>query len=200
MILMHNWVKNKNYSLIIFYFNHKLRKDSDDELKFVKNLSKDFNIKFKSFNWLGTKPSSAIMKLARDVRYKTIFDYCKKNHIIHLMTAHHLDDLIETFFMRLQRKFSTIGLRSISKKFCNNDLVLYRPLLKFKKKRLVLTCKYHDLKWVEDKSNKDIQYERVRVRNYLKENPQQNLKLEKDLKSKIYQNNELEKKNRNFFF
>ena len=104
MILMHNWVKNKNYSLIIFYFNHKLRKDSDDELKFVKNLSKDFNIKFKSFNWLGTKPSSAIMKLARDVRYKTIFDYCKKNHIIHLMTAHHLDDLIETFFHETSKK------------------------------------------------------------------------------------------------
>ena len=120
------------------------------------------------FNWSGTNLIVLFMKTARDVRYKTIFDYCKKNHIIHLMTAHHLDDLIETYFMRLQRKFSTIGLRSISKKFNNNDLVLYRPLLKFKKKRLIATCKYHDLKWVEDKSNKDIQYERVRARNYLK--------------------------------
>ena len=81
------------------------------------------------------------MKTARDIRYQTFFEYCKKNNIIHLMTAHHLDDLIETYFMRLQRNFSTIGLSSIPKKFNNKNLVIYRPLLRFKK-RLIATCKY----------------------------------------------------------
>ena len=97
---MNNWIKEKNYSLVMLHFNHKLRKSSDKELKLVERLAKNLCKKFKSFNWLGEKPNSAVMKTARDIRYQTFFEYCKKNNIIHLMTAHHLDDLIETYFMR----------------------------------------------------------------------------------------------------
>ena len=191
-ILMNNWVKEKNYSLEILHFNHKLRKNSDKELEFVEKLARDLLIKFKSFNWLGDKPNTAIMKTARDIRYKTIFEYCKKNNIIHLMTAHHLDDLIETYLMRHQRNFSTIGLSSIPKKFNNKNLVIYRPLLGFKKKRLVATCKYLNFDWVIDKSNEDTRFERVRTRNYIKKNNELGKRLEKEIKVRIDKNNKLE--------
>ena len=174
------------------HFNHKLRKNSDKELEFVEKLARDLLIKFKSFNWLGDKPNTAIMKTARDIRYKTIFEYCKKNNIIHLMTAHHLDDLIETYLMRHQRNFSTIGLSSIPKKFNNKNLVIYRPLLGFKKKRLVATCKYLNFDWVIDKSNEDTRFERVRTRNYIKKNNELGKRLEKEIKVRIDKNNKLE--------
>ena len=54
------------------------------------------------------------MQEARTIRYKTIKSYCKKK-IIHLMTAHHYDDFVETFYMRARRGNSTIGLNSIPK-------------------------------------------------------------------------------------
>ena len=198
-ILMNNWVKEKNYSLVILHFNHKLRKSSDKEVKLVERLANNLCIKFKSFNWLGEKPNSAVMKTARDIRYKTFFKYCKKNNIIHLMTAHHLDDLIETYFMRLQRNFSTIGLSSIPKKFNNKNLVIYRPLLRFKKKRLIATCKYSNIEWITDKSNEDTRFERVRVRNYLHTNDQISKRLEKDIKEQINKNIKLENEIGKFF-
>ena len=198
-ILMNNWIKEKNYSLVMLHFNHKLRKSSDKELKFVERLANNLCIKFKSFYWLDEKPNSAVMKTARDIRYQTFFEYCKKNNIIHLMTAHHLDDLIETYFMRLQRNFSTIGLSSIPKKFNNKNLVIYRPLLRFKKRRLIATCKYSNIEWVTDKSNEDTRFERVRARNYLHTNSQINKRLEKDIKEQIIKNNKIENQIGNFF-
>ena len=198
-ILMNNWIKEKNYSLVMLHFNHKLRKSSDKELKFVERLANNLCIKFKSFYWLDEKPNSAVMKTARDIRYQTFFEYCKKNNIIHLMTAHHLDDLIETYFMRLQRNFSTIGLSSIPKKFNNKNLVVYRPLLRFKKKRLIATCEHSNIEWVTDKSNKDTRFERVRVRNYLSRNNQISERLEKDIKEQINKNNKLENQIGKFF-
>ena len=79
-ILTYNWIKEKNHSLVILHFNHKLRKNADKEEKFVEKFAKNLCIKFKSFNWLGDKPNSALMKTARDIRYQTIFEYCKKNN------------------------------------------------------------------------------------------------------------------------
>ena len=198
-ILMNNWIKEKNYSLVMLHFNHKLRKTSDKEAQLVERLANNLCIKFKSFNWLGKKPNSGVMKTARDIRYQTFFEYCKKNNIIHLMTAHHLDDLIETYFMRLQRDFSTIGLSSIPKKFNNKNLVIYRPLLRFQKKRLIATCKYSNIEWIKDKSNEDTRFERVRARNYLHRNNLISKRLEKDLKEQINQNNKLENQIGKFF-
>ena len=101
--------------------------------------------------------------------------------------------------MRLQRKFSTIGLSSIPKKFNNKNLVIYRPLLKFEKKRLISTCEYFNFDWVRDKSNKDARFERVRARNFLKENNTYSKRLEKDIKIQIDVNNKLESQIGNFF-
>ena len=198
-ILMNNWIMDKDYSLEILYYNHKLRKDSFREQKFVEKFAENLRINFKSFDWSGDKPRSAVMKTAREMRYQTIFEHCKKNNIIHLMTAHHLNDLIETYFMRLQRKFSTIGLSSIPKKFNNKNLVIYRPLLKFEKKRLISTCEYFNFDWVRDKSNKDARFERVRARNFLQENNTYSKRLEKDIKIQIDVNNKLESQIGNFF-
>ena len=94
--------------------------------------------------------------------------------------------------MRLQRNFSTIGLSSIPRKFNNKDLVIYRPLLGFKKKRLIATCEYSNIDWIADKSNEDTRFERVRTRNYLNRNNQINQRLEKDIKVQINKNNKLE--------
>ena len=198
-ILTYNWIKEKNHSLVILHFNHKLRKNADKEEKFVEKFAKNLCIKFKSFSWLGDKPNSALMKTARDIRYQTIFEYCKKNNIMHLMTAHHLDDQIETYLMRLKRNFSTIGLSSIPTKFNDKNLVIYRPLLKFRKKRLLATCEYLNINWITDKSNEDERYERVRARNYLNRNNQISKRLEKDIKVQIDKNNKLENQIGDFF-
>ena len=51
-----------------------------------------------------------------------IVNESKKLKILHLMTAHHFDDNIETFLMRKKRKFSTFGLSAIPKKLVLDDV------------------------------------------------------------------------------
>ena len=51
----------------------------------------------------------------------------KNLKILHLMTAHHFDDNIETFFNEKKRKFSTFGLSAIPKKLVLDDVEILRP-------------------------------------------------------------------------
>ena len=108
------------------------------------------------------------------------------------MTAHHYDDFVETFYMIARRGNSTIGLNSIPKKFVDKNLVIYRPLLDFKKMRLIKTCNFFKTKWIDDPSNNDHRYERVRVRRELRK-LSGTKKIRNQISTKIKYNENLEK-------
>jgi len=102
--------------------------------------------------------------------------------------------------MRKKRNSSTLGLSSIPKILIKENLQIIRPLLSFSKKRLIKTCNFFNVKWIEDSSNLDMQYERPRVRKELgNKTPGQLTKIKKEF-NKIKKSNEImEKKIRNFF-
>ena len=50
--------------------------------------------------WNEKKPKTSIMQRAREIRYKKIINFCKQNNIMTVMTAHHLDDSLETYYMK----------------------------------------------------------------------------------------------------
>ncbi len=169
LILMNSWIKKKKGVLTLIHFNHKLRKDSFLEARFTRKISKKFNLNFKIFNWDDKKPRNAIMAKARDIRYKTIIDFCKKYKIISLMTAHHFDDSLETYLMRKKRKFSTLGLTSIPARNNRDSVQILRPLINIRKERLIKTCHKYKYEWIEDSSNKNERFERIRIRNLIKD-------------------------------
>ena len=116
------------------------------------------------------------------------------------MTAHHSNDNLETYYMRKKRGSSTLGLSSIPKILIKENLQIIRPLLSFSKERLINTCNFFNVKWIEDSSNLDIQYERPRVRKELsKKTSIQLTKLEKEFKKRKNHNEKVEKKIRDFF-
>lgn len=199
MILMNNWAQRNGCSIKAIHFDHGLRISSSIEAKQIKDLASKMNISFKSLKWKGIKPKTDIMNKARDARYQSIIKYCQERKIIHLMTAHHLNDFIETYYMRVKRKFTTSGLNSIPSKFVNKNLIIYRPLLNFRKTRLVKTCEYHKIKWIKDYSNFDPRYERVRVRNFLKNNEYLDQNLKMNIKFDLRINKNLESNSNNFF-
>ena len=73
------------------------------------------------------------MKKSRDERYKQIIDYCVNKQIITIMTAHHLDDCLETFLMRKLRGYATLGLNSIPMQNIQEKLQIFRPFIDIKK-------------------------------------------------------------------
>ena len=156
--------KNKVHVLIV---NHKLRKESKKEANKVKRLLSKKFIQSKILNWRGKIPKSNIQRNARNMRYSLISNYCLSKKVKYLLTAHHLDDQIENFFIRLSRGSGLTGLSSMPESVIyNNDLKIIRPLLSFKKDELKYVTVNYFKTYIVDPSNKDEKFLRVRIRKY----------------------------------
>ena len=185
MCLLNQWVKLKSGKLTVLIVDHQIRRESKNECKFVKKIADRKKIDCTILTWSGKKPKSKLMELARKKRYELILNYCKKYKILHLMIGHHFDDKLETFYMRSLRNGNIIGLSSIPWIREDSSLRIIRPFLNFPKERLIQTCKYFDYKWLDDPSNKNEKYERVRVRNEIKKLSENEIK-ELIKKNKFY--------------
>jgi len=173
--------KNKMHVLII---DHKLRKGSDREALKVKKILNNKGIKGKILDWKGKIPKSNIQLNARNMRYSLISDYCSKNKVKYLLTAHHADDQIENFFIRLLRGSGLTGLSSMQEKVdYNKNLKIIRPFLNLKKEDLkYVTLNYFKV-FIQDPSNKDEKFLRVRVRKYRKNMEKEGLDTKKIIKT-----------------
>tara|TARA_B100001057_G_scaffold73546_1_gene67931 strand:+ start:450 stop:1484 length:1035 start_codon:yes stop_codon:yes gene_type:complete len=157
-------------SLNAYYYivDHRLRKNSSIEAQSVKNLLKKNNIKLDILNWYGKKPKSNIQSLARNKRYILLINQAKISNIKIILTAHHIDDLYENFFIRISRGSGLNGLVSFSKKTQKDKITILRPLISFEKKHLnYITTKVFK-SYIEDPSNEDNKFKRVRIRKLIK--------------------------------
>jgi tRNA(Ile)-lysidine synthase len=159
----------KSLNAKYFIVDHKLRKDSTSEAKFVKKKLKDYSIDLNILTWYGKKPNKNIQSVARNKRYKLLTEKAKKFKIKNILLGHHLDDLFENFFIRILRGSGLNGLVSLDKETQNNQVNLIRPLLKFEKKDLVYISDYIFGSYVSDPSNENDKFKRVKIRNFLKQ-------------------------------
>ena len=117
-VAMTHLLSTLNYDFAIAHCNYKLRGiESDQDALFVKDLAQKLNVSFyhKDFE---TKKYSIDNKLsiqmaARDLRYQWFNQILHKNNYNKIVTAHHLDDSIETLLIKKSRKASLEGLRGI---------------------------------------------------------------------------------------
>ncbi len=148
--------------------DHNIRKDSGKESKKVKTLLKKNKIELKIFK-NKRKIVKNIQAEARDTRYEILLNYCKKHRIKVLITAHNLEDQVETFFIRLSRGSGLKGLssmRTLSK--LSNQVRLFRPLLDTKKTFLIKISKSVFGTYFKDPSNDNRKFLRTKVRNLKK--------------------------------
>jgi len=173
--------KNTVHYLIV---NHNLRKESSTEALKVKKILKKKYINSKIIDWKGNLPNSNIQKNARDMRYSLLSDFCIKNNIKYLITAHHLDDQIENFFIRLLRGSGLKGLSSMSEIVnYNKNLKIVRPLLKLEKKQLKYVTLNYFKNYIKDPSNNNKNFLRVRVRKYRRDMEREGLDTRKIIKT-----------------
>jgi len=161
-------IKNKvncNY----FIVDHKLRKESTEEAKQVKKILNNFDIKSDILIWHGKKPTKNIQSLARKKRYDLLFSECKKLKINNVVLGHHLGDLYENFFIRMVRGSGLKGLVSLERKTSFDNINLIRPLLNFSKKDLEFISKHVFNFFINDASNNDTKFTRIRIRKLINE-------------------------------
>ena len=166
MFLAKEYALKKNIKFFIFCFNHGLRKESEDEVKWLKKIAKKENINFATKTVRKKIDGSDILSQARKVRYQEIVNFCNTKKIKYLLTAHHLDDEIENFLMRLIRGSGLRGLSSLKEKsrFKDSNIFIIRPLLSYPKKMLIKYLAKIKQNYVYDITNKNILFDRSRIR------------------------------------
>ncbi len=155
----------KKHNIYYVLVDHNLRRNSSKEALSVKKLLKKYQI---NLNILKNKKKilKNIQGKARQARYNLITDFCKKKNIQNVLTAHNLEDQVETFFIRLSRGSGLQGLSSMkSTSKISNNINLIRPLLDVEKKKLIIISKRVFGRFVKDPSNKNIKYLRTRIRS-----------------------------------
>tara|TARA_B100001248_G_scaffold179191_1_gene136251 strand:+ start:4866 stop:5894 length:1029 start_codon:yes stop_codon:yes gene_type:complete len=163
--------------------DHQIRKDSSIEAQKVKKMLKAYNISVKVLK-NNLKIETNIQSQARQIRYRILSKYCRKKNIKKILTAHNLEDQVETFFIRLSRGSGLTGLSSMSSTTnLSENIKLIRPLLDIKKKILVQITKKIFGTYFKDPSNKDKKYQRTKIRNLEKPLLQSGINYEQIYKS-----------------
>ena len=100
---------------------------------------------------------------AREARYNWFSQHLDENGV--LITAHHLNDQVETILANLFRGSGVHGLKGIARKRKLGRGQLWRPVLKIKQSAMHDYAAAHQLQWIEDPANKDPRYTRNIIRH-----------------------------------
>ena len=157
---------NRKFS--VAHCNFQLRgNDSDEDEKFVRNycIQNQIEFHFKKFNVKEFKSSGnySTQMAARELRYAWFRELLSEYEFDYLLTAHHLNDSLETFLINLSRGTGINGLTGIP--VLSHQIL--RPLYNFSKNEILHYAKENDILWREDISNAQSDYNRNRIRHLI---------------------------------
>lgn len=148
----------------VAHINYKLRgEDSDLDQKVVQDFCENKNIKFHLYevSEKDHKPENSIQLWARELRYAFFKEIREKENLDFLVTAHHLNDQLETFIINLSKASGINGLAGIP----SSDNNILRPLLPFSKEEIYAFAKENHIEYREDLSNRKSDYLRNKIRH-----------------------------------
>jgi tRNA(Ile)-lysidine synthase len=164
-VLLKEWCDGQEIDLYALTVDHALRTNSVTEAKAVQETLQKKGINHKILTWEHDgKINSSIQEAARKNRYDLLLGECRVLGIHHLALAHNVEDQAETFLHRLAKGSGVAGLSAMALVRQLGDISLIRPVLGISHDRLLSTCRAQNIKWVEDPSNADTKYARVRLR------------------------------------
>ena len=154
--------KNAAKRFVILHVDHGLRRESKEEYRFVRALAKRLGIPFKGTHAKVVKRKGESLEMAaRRVRL-AFFSKCMRDlGLDAIATGHHMDDVAETFLMKLRRA-SLCGMREKSEV---GAIRFVRPLLGCRDAELKDYLRKYGEDWREDVSNDDTSIERNRIRH-----------------------------------
>ncbi len=154
--------KNASKRFVILHVDHGLRQESAEEYRFVKSLAKRLGLPFRGTHAkVERRKGESLEMAARRVRLAFFAKCMKTLKLDAVATGHHMDDVAETFLMKLKR-MSLSGIRETSEV---NGIKFVRPLLGCRDSELKDYLRKYNEQWREDASNADVSIERNKVRH-----------------------------------
>lgn len=158
-------LKKEGYNFSIAMVNYNLRKESTKERDDLIKYCEANNIRYHIKN-VETPISGNIENTCRLLRYlffKTLFE---KEQYDALLVGHHLDDLLETYYLQKQRK-NLVKCYGLQKNTTIFGLTIIRPLLDYTKDDLLRYCQKNNVPFAIDNTNLEDKYERNKIRHHV---------------------------------
>ncbi len=157
--------------LCVSHFNHKLRKEADQDQQFVVALCQELGVSCETGHAdvarLSAGSSRGIEETARHARYAFLQDTAGRLGARFVVTAHTADDQAETILHRILRGTGIAGLAGMSRSRRFGPATLLRPLLSVRRSELVDYLRDIGQRFCEDPSNADRRFTRNRIRHEL---------------------------------
>lgn len=167
MVLLQDWAQRcgtKAPKLSVAVVDHALRASSKQEAEGVCALAATLLLPATLLTWDGEKPETGVQAAAREARYRLLLGHAKAIGADTLALAHHGDDQSETVLMRLCAGSGLDGLSGMQARVERDGVALVRPFLGVGKHRLIATARARAIPWVDDPSNLNDRFARVRFR------------------------------------
>ncbi|HEU0071964.1 MAG TPA: tRNA lysidine(34) synthetase TilS [Alphaproteobacteria bacterium] len=167
-LLLHDWQKSRRASVTALTVDHGLRPESAAEARQVGEWLAARGIEHHILRW-ETPPTDGanLQARAREARYDLLAQWCRTNGMDGLFVAHHQDDQAETFMLRLARGSGVDGLAAMRAESQYANVTICRPLLGVRKSALVQYLRRRRQPWIEDRSNDNESFARVRMRKLM---------------------------------
>ncbi len=147
--------------------NHGLRAEAAGEADQVAAVATSLGLRHSTLLWQGWDHSGNLQDAARKARRSLIAAWARENHIAAVALGHTQNDVAETFVMRLARGAGVDGLATMAQHWREGGILWQRPLLGFTRTELRAWLQAQGKTWVEDPSNDNSRFDRVRARKAL---------------------------------
>lgn len=147
--------------------DHGLRPDSADEAAGVASVCASLGVSHDVLVWTGWNGAGNLQDQARRARYGLLTDWAVRRGVSAIALGHTADDQAETLLMRLGRAAGVTGLAGMAARRDQGGIEVLRPMLSITRVRLRAYLSKGGKSWVEDPSNHDERFDRIRARHAL---------------------------------
>lgn len=167
LALLHLLHASGKFALSAVTVNHGLRAQAASEALHVARICDRLGIQHDVVEWQGWDGRGNLQDQARRNRYSLIADWARRERLDGVAVGHTRDDQAETVLMRLSRASGVDGLSGMPSCIVRDGMTFWRPLLGVGREALREYLTDLGVRWVEDPSNEDDQFDRVRARKAL---------------------------------
>lgn len=160
---MLDYFNRQKYTIEVVHFNHQKRDNSAKEAELVEHYCQTYDIPFHYYTI--DVDEGNFHHQAHLLRKQYLFDVAKVAKAHYILTAHHLDDLLESLLIKLTRGSNILGYAGMQPCHKDKNITFVKPLLYISKEDLMTYAKKNDVTYMIDESNLSDEYLRNRYRH-----------------------------------
>lgn len=164
LLLASDWARAEGRDLQVVTVDHGLRDAARAEAETVAQLAASLGLSHQILLWQGWDGSGNLQDAARQARYRLMAEWAQGQGLVRVLLGHTAEDQAETLLMRLGRGAGVDGLAAMSAQKSSHGVTFLRPLLQVSREALRQELRQRGIDWIEDPSNTDSKFHRVRLR------------------------------------